>query len=302
MRAVTRTTLSLGDLLEIPVGIAAATGSADVKLSRGIRAGTEPPPEDPPEIGEEEAEILEQVGRDAEAEQDKLGPVFVEGVKIDDVLREIPTSELEWAKASTQLDRVRVLEFIDYRRVPTDRLAGSFWVQPDPGFERPLATLMAALIDTHRAIVCKFALKSRQRLAVIRPRKVDGGHALLLNLVVFADDWRQPDARVLSAAEHLGTVDRVAVEHAKTIIGEMIGDGHKLHEERDELVVTMSALAERAANGHYDDAEHVFELVEVLRGDGLHERADRLVEYAAERWPDAVPAEHIAEAPERAHR
>jgi hypothetical protein len=290
MRAVTRTTLSFGDLLEVPIGLAAATGSVDPKLAAGIRAGTEPEP-DEPEGEQPEPEQPEGDEPEPDAAED-TGPVYVQGVKVGDRLLEIPASELEWAKASTKLERVEVLESIDYRRVPTDRLVGSFWVQPDPGFEKPLATLMKAMIDSHRALVVKFALKSRQRLGIIRPRATPSGFALLANVVTFQAEWRAPDERVLAPGELLGVVDPRAVQHARTILDDLKGTGRDIFDSTtDDYVDELDKLVTYAAGGLYDDAENVLRYAaKVQDEDGLTERAARLREYALDRWP-REPAE-----------
>lgn len=297
MRAVSRTTLSLGDLLEIPISICAATGSNDLKWASGIRPGTEPEDDEQPETVEEvAAEVVEddEVAEEAAEPQ----PVYVKGYKVGDALREVPTSEFEWAAAFAQLSSVEVLEFCDYRRVPTDRLTGSFYVQPDPAFDRPLGVLMAAMQKSKRSMVVKFSVRSRQHLGVIRVRTTSGGPVLLLNAVVFADEWREPDARVLAPSEALATVDPRAVEHALEIIADLSGNGSSLTDARDGLVVEHTRIAERAIEGVYDSPETVLGLAAAIREDekGSVERALRLGEYVAERWPDAVDATKVEKA------
>jgi DNA end-binding protein Ku len=285
MRAVTRTTLTLGDLLEIPVGIVAATGSQEVKFDTACEDGA-------PRV----QQFVHPTRRRALLERDEEGelhdveiPELVEdaikGVRAGQRFRRIPDVELVAARAETKLDTVELLEFIDYRKVPTDRLAGSFWLQPDPGFEKPLGVLMEAMRRDGRAMVVRYAVRDRQRLGVIRVRKVDGGSALLLNDVAFANTWRAPDEQVLAPSQ-VEALDERSVAAALRIIEGLSGDGEALSDARDELPDKLRQIVERAHEGIYDDPARVLELASRYRDEDLHERADQLVEWAEARWPE----------------
>lgn len=97
---------------------------------------------------------------------------------------------------------MEVLETIDYRQVPTDRITASYWLQPQNGTAQGLYLLHKGLSDTDKVAIVRWVGTSREKLGVIRPRmvKVSGGYerALLLSEVVFANDFADPDEDVLS--------------------------------------------------------------------------------------------------------
>lgn len=295
MRATTRTILSFGDLVDIPVGIATATSSADVKFDTATADGHK-----------REQQYVHPVHRTTYFKPDEEGELqevelpdvvtdTVKGLRIGGDLRRVPDSELAWAKATTKLEAIEVLEFIDYRRVPTDRLAGSYWLQPDPGFAKPLRTVMDALRRSQKAALVKFNLRDRQRLGVIRVRKTPDGDALLLNAVYFAAEWRDADEAVLAPAQAEAVSER-AVLAAVEIIEARSGDGSVLDTAQDDLLPVIDEIVEHAQEGTYDDPAKVLALAARLREEeDLVERADKLVAYAEERWPTLAEQREQAE-------
>jgi len=297
MRATSRTTLVLGDLLEIPVGVCGATGEDDVRFDTAALDGAKRVQQfvhptrmrqmievDPEEVrlidGLPVGEIVERLELIPETCEDTI-----KGIRVGDTFREVPSSEIDYATAATALDRVEVLEFVDYRRVPTDRLTGSFWIQPDPGFARPLAVLMEAMRQDGAAMVVKWAARSRQRLGVIRVRRTPDGDALLLNNVVFAAQWRDADTRVLEAGAETA-IDPKAVEAARSIIKSMHGTGKALEDTIDDLPTILKGIVATAGEGVYDDQLKVLELIATYVADGLIERAAKLHAWAEQRWPE----------------
>lgn len=296
-RATTRTTLTLGDLLEIPIGVVPATGS-----SEELRFDTAAPDGAARKQVFVHPNVTETLYRIPPGALDDLSPdpaefdavevpevvtQTVKGVRVGDTFRQVPESEIEYATAATKLDSVELLEFIDYRLVPTDRLAGAFYLQPDPGFAKPLAVLMAAMRRDGKAMVVRWAARSRQRLGVIRVRNTAGGDVLLLNDVVFAAQWREPDDRVLEPAA-VEALDERSVAAAVKIITSHHGTGKSLDAAEDELPALQRVIVERAHDGLFDDPARVLELAATFTDDGLGERADRLVAWAEGRWPELV--------------
>lgn len=276
MRSVTRTTLSLGDLLEIPVGLVGATKSTDPKLETATLDGQKrvqvfAHPDDVllahdgidtdhefsvlrPQATVEVAATGERLHAYKPLQPDDVTKgVFVDG-ETGPEFRAIPTDEMEALKLSGQLERVELQEFIDYRTVPTDRLNGSYYVQCDPGFAKPLGTLMAAMRKSSKAAVVRFALRDRHRLGVLRVRKVEGGGSvLLLNIVTFAAQWVEPDARVLEAGAAMGKVSDGAVDAAMNLMTELTDvNGSKiLQTATDAYPEDLNKLIERAVAGEF---------------------------------------------------
>lgn len=300
MRATTRTTLALGQLLEIPIGVASATTKEEVRFDTATPDGAARVTQ---YVHPEHSRTLYRLANDADPddltdadfERITLGDLLpedvpevvtdtIKGVRVGKDFRVVPPSEVEYATAATNLDRVELLEVIDYRKVPTDRLGGAHWIQPDPGFARPLAILMAALKRDGNAMLVKWSARSRQRLAVIRVRHTSKGDALILNDVTYAAQWREPDDRVLEPSQ-VEDVEERAINAACTILAEHHGTGKALEEAEDALPALHIEIVERAHDGLYDDPARVLELAAHYRDEDLAERAKRLVEWAEQRWP-----------------
>ncbi|WP_432758553.1 Ku protein [Streptomyces lydicamycinicus] len=71
---------------------------------------------------------------------------------------------------------IDVLGFVDEAQVDPLLYARRYWVGAHgPGAEKPYALLVQALARSGRLAVCKVALRSRERLSVLRPRNGSGG-------------------------------------------------------------------------------------------------------------------------------
>jgi len=110
------------------------------------------------------------------------------------VLR-LPADELERIEQTSKdaYEQMQVLETIGYRQVPTERILGSYWLQPASGSAKGLALLAAALRETGRVAVVKWCSTSREKLGVIRVRGLEGARALLLSELAFANDFAFAD-------------------------------------------------------------------------------------------------------------
>lgn len=116
-------------------------------------------------------------------------------------------------------DTMRVLETIDYRQVPTERIGEAYWLQPQAGTARGLRLLAEGLKDSGRVAVVKWTEKGaspREKLGVIRVRhyRVAGVEklALLLSEIAFANDFLPPDEDALS-------INDVELENPERSIG-----------------------------------------------------------------------------------
>jgi non-homologous end joining protein Ku len=173
----------------------------------------------------------------------------------------LPAEELEAIEQASKdaFGSMRVLECIDYRQVPTERIAGSYWLQPAQGSAQGLFLLHKALADRDKIAVVKWVSTSREKLGVIRPRMVrrQGGYhrALLLSELTHANDFAVPDADVLAIneAEHMleqadGPAFTRAVEAARELIDAFTrqpGDPKAIDTASDTAVDARLALLER---------------------------------------------------------
>lgn len=287
MRAVTRTNLALGDL-HIPIGVCPATGSDDIRFDTAAPDGTKRHTQ---YVHESETRTLRAVD-DPAAEPIEVPKVLngsIKGVRIGEDFREVPPSELDYAKAVTAMPTIELLEVIDYRRVPTERMTGGHWIQPDKMFERSLAILIEALRRDGHAMLVKWSARDRQRLGIIRVRVTDDGPALMLNDVTFAAQLRKPNDQVL-AAGRITELDERSVNAAQNLLAQYRGPGRMLDEATDDLIAVHTDLVQNAHQGVYEDPAQTLAFAASLHRDGLRERADRLVQWAEARWPQVAAA------------
>lgn len=100
-------------------------------------------------------------------------------------------------RSQTTYERMQVLETVDYRQVPTERIDESYWIQPAQGSASTLALLAEALRQTGKVAIVKWVASSREKLGVIRVRGREGERALLLSELAFANDFLAADGDAL---------------------------------------------------------------------------------------------------------
>ncbi len=84
---------------------------------------------------------------------------------------------------------IEVVGFIDETDVDPLLYARPYWVGAHgPGAQKPYALLVEALARSGRLAVCKVALRSRERLAVLRPRN----GILVLHTLHWPEEIRDP--------------------------------------------------------------------------------------------------------------
>lgn len=198
-----------------------------------------------------------------------------------DVLIRFPQDDLDAIEQASKAEfgSMKVLECIDYRQVPTERITGSYWLQPAQGSAQGLFLLHSALSNRQKIAVVQWVANSREKLGVIRPRMVrrQGGHfrALLLSELAFANDFAEPDADVLSINEaermmiEAGSASG-AVERARELVdafSRQPGDPKVIDEASDTAVDARLALLERLQNerlaAQLEESTHGGEVVEL---------------------------------------
>jgi non-homologous end joining protein Ku len=159
----------------------------------------------------------------------------------------VPVEELEAIEEASKAEHatMRVLETIDYRQVPTERITGSYWLQPRAGTAKGLALLAHGLKNTGRVAVVKWVSTSREKLGVIRARTVDGK--------LFANDFTAPDEDTLAINDV--ELTEQAVHVAERLVKSFARDGeHKIDTASDTAVDARIALVARLRDQELDDA------------------------------------------------
>ncbi|MGA4953771.1 Ku protein [Streptomyces lydicamycinicus] len=134
---------------------------------------------------------------------------------------------------------IEVVGFIEETDVDPLLYARPYWVGAHgPGAQKPYALLVEALARSGRLAVCKVALRSRERLSVLRPRN----GILVLHTLHWPEEIRDP-GDLSSAAP---TTDR-ELEIAELLMTEMAGvDITDLH---DDYAQALNLLVDTLAAG-----------------------------------------------------
>ncbi|MFB6961858.1 Ku protein [Streptomyces sp. NPDC056309] len=103
--------------------------------------------------------------------------------------RMVPLAEDDLARLPLPTKRtVDVLGFVPFEDIDPISFGRPYYAGPGPGADRPYALLVEALARTGYVAVAKVALRSRERLALLRPR-----HGILvLQTLLWQDELRDP--------------------------------------------------------------------------------------------------------------
>ncbi|MGY1583788.1 non-homologous end joining protein Ku [Streptomyces sp. MN13] len=103
--------------------------------------------------------------------------------------RMVPLTEEDLARLPLPTKRtVEVLGFVPYEDIDPISYGRPYYAGPGPGADRAYALLVEALARTGYVAVTKVALRSRERLALLRPR-----HGMLvLQALLWQDELRDP--------------------------------------------------------------------------------------------------------------
>jgi non-homologous end joining protein Ku len=197
----------------------------------------------------------------------------------DELARIEDESKSGWSK-------MQVLEAIDYRQVPTERIEGSYWLQPSQGSSQGLYLLHKGLSDTDKVAVVKWVSTSREKLGVIRPRWIRRGgemlRALLLSELTFANDFVEPDADALAINEAEAMMEERdplarlnAIETARKLVTAFArerGDEKHVDTASDTAVDARLALLERLQAEAFERA--LAATAEVAAGGSAEDGAD----------------------------
>jgi DNA end-binding protein Ku len=122
--------------------------------------------------------------------------------------------------ANLPLPTTKVVELVAF--VPADQvdplaLARGYYLEPDPAGRKPYELLRAALERTSRVGLAKIAVRSKESLAVLRPR----GDVLALQTMVWPDEVRKAQFDVLDREV---AVSEAELKMADTLIEAMSSD------------------------------------------------------------------------------
>lgn len=168
---------------------------------------------------------------------------IVKGVWVTDKeFHPIPDGALDKIAEATQIEGIEIEEFVKLSDVPWHRVEGAYYLTPQKGLigAKPMRLLRDTLKAEKKAGVAKLCLKGtggRQKLAVVH--EADG--MLLVNLLAFADDFRDADESAKSL-ENV-TYDRKLLATARALVAQSTVAKSKLLDEAvDDAVAEKEKL------------------------------------------------------------
>ncbi|MFB8272906.1 Ku protein [Streptomyces sp. NPDC055955] len=223
MRALWSGVLQFG-LVVLPVKLFSATEEHRVRL-REVHAADGGRVQHRRFCEAEDREIpYEEVGRGWELPDGRLVPLG------DQDLARLPL-------ASRHV--VSVLGFVPWQDIDPISFSRPYYVGPDgPPAERPYALLVEALARSGQVGVCKVAVRSRERIALLRPRH----GILILHTLLWQDELRDPGDLAPSAP----VTDR-ELELAEVLMRELPGVG--VGQLRDEYRQALEELVAAKLSG-----------------------------------------------------
>ncbi|MET8405912.1 Ku protein [Streptomyces sp900116325] len=208
MKATWSGTLQMG-LVALPVRLYAATQEHSVRLH-------EIPVADGSRV--EHRRYCKAEDREISYEEVGKGFALADGSTV-------PLTEDDLAHLPLPTKRVaQVLGFVDGRDIDPLSYGRPYYAGPGgPGADRPYVLLVEALARTGYVAVAKLALRSRERLALLRPHN----GVLVVQTLLWQDELRDPG----DLAPSVPVTDR-ELNLAEVLIREMTGiDGGEVHDE-----------------------------------------------------------------------
>lgn len=269
-------------LLHFPVQIAKATGSVDVKFDLAAPSGAE----------------YETCYRDK-----ATGELFdyadrLRGVRAGDSFKEIPEEEIKKVEEATKLVDMRVERAIPYDEIPFERATGLYFLQvpTKSGAHKVYNLIYRALLPAKKkgkakarpalALRVTFSQKTRQKLGVVYADETRG--CLMMNILTFAADLREPDEAIL--AHQQAQVEDGQVAKARTVLEALMNPIDPATKEprdvggwnapTDEAIERKRELVEQAAAGKAIEVTPTPD-AEVVQSDQVAELLDASLELAS---------------------
>jgi DNA end-binding protein Ku len=126
------------------------------------------------------------------------------------------TDEEIKAMAETSSPAIEITEFVPLKEVDPIYFDSAYYLGPDKGGDRAYGLLAAAMRETHRCALAKWAARGKGYLVLIRP--VDKG--LIMQTLLYADEVRKIDEVPLGDAQIKDSELKLAVQLVDQISSE----------------------------------------------------------------------------------
>lgn len=136
---------------------------------------------------------------------------------------------------------IEITEFIPFDEVERLYLAKAYYLGPDKGGERAYKLLSAALRETGRAAVARYAARGKEYLVLVRPM----GEGLVLEQLHYAHELRSFDEVPIGEGE----VKKEELELAVQLIEQAARDTFEPEKYEDEVTSKVLALIQKKVEG-----------------------------------------------------
>ena len=126
------------------------------------------------------------------------------------------TEEEIKAMAETSSPAIEITEFVPLKEVDPIYFDSAYYLGPDKGGDRAYALLAAAMRETHRCALAKWAARGKGYLVLIRPVK----KGLIMQTLLYVDEVRQIDEVPLGDAQIKDSELKLAVQLVDQISSE----------------------------------------------------------------------------------
>ncbi len=136
---------------------------------------------------------------------------------------------------------IEITEFIPFDQVERMYLAKAYYLGPDRGGERAYRLLSAALQETGRAALARYAARGKEYLVLVRPM----GEGLLLEQLFYSQELRSFDEVPIGEAE----VKKEELQLAVQLIEQAAKDSFEPDKYADEVSGKVLALIQKKIEG-----------------------------------------------------
>ncbi len=223
-RAIWRGTISFG-MVSIPVRLFTATESQDITF-RQLHAADNSP-----------IRLVKRCsadGKDLEPDEIVKGYEYARDrfVLVDDAdLEKLPIPSKH---------TIALTAFVDAHEIDPIYYEKSYYVEPEELGKKPFALLVRALEEKKLSAVAKIAIRTKERLCVLRPKD----HGLVLETLYFADEVRKPESEPQEIA-----VSDAEMKVAYALI-DLLREPFDPSAYRDEYRDALMAIIQAKLEGH----------------------------------------------------
>jgi DNA end-binding protein Ku len=189
--------------------------------------------------------------------------------------RFVEVTDEEFKQANAELSRtIKVVEFVDAAEIDAVYFDKPYYLEVQPGGERPYALMHDALAGAGKVAIARVVLKSREHLAAVRP----SGRILAMQMLRFAHELVDSAQVGAPVVDDLSEKERAL---ASTLIDTMVASfdpGRYKDEYREQLLSVIRAKVENVEPSFPGSVApvpgKVVDLMEVLKK-SLAEKKDK---------------------------